>query len=213
VRVGWAVLSAAAVLALAVVGLNRLPGPDLLAVEGAGSVEVDGQIFNTSDAGGIDAALRPGSHIILGGQAMLDVLYAGSLAMRLEPGTDLVLPGRPGRWFNRRPEAELTLGEVSVRTGHDLAGGALTVSTPEGRVTISGTLVSIFRNNDLTCVCLFEGEASVTTPERDLGAIPLLMRWVVFNDGREPALLDIEPGHRDHMLAFDERLKDALATE
>jgi hypothetical protein len=209
-RFALAAVAAAAVLALAVVLLNRLPGPELLAVKGGGSVEVDGRLFDTSEAGDIGAALKPASHLVLKGEAVLDVLYPGSMAMRLEPGTDFILPGRPGRWFDRRPAAELKLGELSVRTGSDLAGGALIVSTPEGRVTIAGTLVSIFRNRDLTCVCLFEGKATVATPERDLGPVPLLKRWVVFNDGREPVLLDIEPSHLDHMLLFDKSLNGAL---
>jgi hypothetical protein len=55
-------------------------------------------------------------------------------------------------------------------------------------------------------VCLFEGSAYITTDTADLGAVPPGKRWVLFSDGSEPQLLDIVPGHQDHMLGLDRTL-------
>ena len=206
-------LAAAAVLAVVLIGMNPLPGPRVLQVAGEGVVQVDGRDFSAEDEAGIAEALQPGSRVTLEGDVSLDLVYPGTLAMRLEAGSEFLLPRRPGRWFARQVEAELPLGEVSIRTGPELAGGRLNVTTPEGEILITGTLVSVYRNPELICVCLFEGSASVSTAEADLGAIPPRKRWVVFNDGRQPALLDIEPGHEAHMLDFDRRWRDTLGVE
>ena len=130
--------------------------------------------------------------------------------MRFTQGTDIVLPGRPGRWFRRAVESPMYYGDISVRTGPDLAGGRLTVVTDEARTAIHGTLVSIVRNDAVTCVCLFEGLAVITTPETELGAVPPGKRWVMFRDGSEPQLLDIVPAHQEHMEGLDEALGDIL---
>ena len=65
------------------------------------------------------------------------------------------------------------------------------MTTPEGRAVITGTLVSVFRNSDLTCACLLKGSARFKTPDEDLVAIPLLKRWVVYADGRPCVILAV----------------------
>jgi len=202
----WGGLAAAAVLAFVVFSLNRLPGPELVATNGVGTVKVDGRDLAADDSAGLDDALRAGARLQVGEGGSVDIVYPGSFVMRLDAGTDMVLPSRPGRWFLRSARSRLEFGEVSVRTGPALAGGGLTVDTPEGRTAIHGTLVSVFRNDDLTCVCLIEGSADISTAGKNLGGIPLGMRWVLFKDGSEPQLLDIAPPHRDHMLGLDKAL-------
>jgi hypothetical protein len=198
----WGTLAAAAALAWAVLGLNSLPGPELLAVHGPGTVVVDGR---TIDAAGPDFArvLEPGVRLQVGDETSLDILYPGSMVWRVAPGSDFVLPGRPGRWFRRTVTADLALGEVSVRTGPDLVGGGLDVTTPAGTAVITGTLIDIYHNGELSCFCLHDGTASVLVNGSDLGGIPAMKRRVVFTDGREPALEDIAPPHLEHMLGLD----------
>jgi ferric-dicitrate binding protein FerR (iron transport regulator) len=200
----WGGLAAAAVLAFVVFSLNRLPGPELVATNGVGTVTVDGRELAADDSASLESALRAGARLQVGEGGVVDIVYPGSFVMRLDSGTDMVLPSRPGRWFLRSARSAIEYGEISVRTGPNLAGGRLIVDTPEGRTAIHGTLVSVFRNDGLTCVCLFEGSASISTDEKNLGGIPLGMRWVLFKDGSEPQLLDIAPPHRDHMLGLDE---------
>ena len=98
-------------------------------------------------------------------------------------------------------------GEVSVRTGPGLSGGDLTVDTGLARAVIHGTLISIVRMPDLACICLFEGDADVLADGHDLGHLENGKRWVVFDDGREPQMMDIAEPHLLHMKEFDSTLK------
>ena len=209
----WGALAAAAVLAWAALGLNSLPGPELLAMRGPGAVVVDGRRADATHPAAVGKMLRPGAHVVLEGEASLDILYPGSLAMRLSPGTDLVLPERPGRWFRRTVAAELAMGEISVRTGPDLAGGELDVVTPAGTAAIGGTLINVFHNDELSCFCLHDGTARVLVDGVDLGAIADLQRRVVFMDGREPLLDAAAPPHLEHMAGLDRDHPDVFSRE
>ncbi len=200
----------AAALALMVVALNTRPGPRLVSVQGSGVVEIDGQVLTGEDLGRMASVLRPGSRITTLGDVAVDLIYPGSLGLRVEPGSSAVLPEAPGRWFGRRIRSDLQEGELAIRTGPDLQGGAYLVTTPQGDTTITGTLVSVFTNTDLTCVCLIEGHASVAVGARDLGPIPDGKRWVVFADDREPQMLGIEAVHETHLLDFDADLGFSL---
>lgn len=203
VWLGWSALAAAAVVAFALLGFNRLPGPELASTNGVGSVWVDGREITADRTGVIDAALRVGTRVRVTGGAEIDVAYPGTLLMRLTDGADLVLPERPGRWFRRTVETPLAAGEVCLRTGPDLAGGGVVVRTDEGLALVRGTLISVARTADVTCICLVEGSASVVCGGDDLGALAAGKRWVLFRDGSEPVGDDIAPPHRDHLLALD----------
>lgn len=209
----WGALAAAAALAWAVLGLNSLPGPELLAARGPGAVVVDGRRVDAAYPAAVGKMLRPGAHVVLEGEASLDILYPGSLVMRLSPGTDLVLPERPGRWFRRTVAADLALGEISVRTGPELVGGELDVFTPAGTAAISGTLINVFHNAELSCFCLHDGTARVLVDGVDLGTIPALQRRVVFRDGRESMLAEAAPPHLEHMAGLDRDHPDVFNRE
>ncbi|MBE0565304.1 MAG: hypothetical protein IH621_05040, partial [Krumholzibacteria bacterium] len=163
-----------------------------------------------ANPGAVAALLRPGAHLVLEGEATLDLQYPGSLVMRVTPGTDVVLPERPGRWFRRAVAAQLAMGEISVRTGPDLAGGELDVHTPAGSALVYGTLINVYHNGELSCFCLYAGSAHVHAGGTDLGAVPPMMRTVVFTDGREPVFGEIEPGHLEHMLQMESDQGDVL---
>lgn len=207
-------LAAAAVVTFVLLGLAHRPGPELVATEGSGRVTIDGQDFHIghpdADTTALAEALEARSHILVGEGVTLDIVYPGSFAMRFTQGTDIVLPERAGRWFNRSVESPLFYGDISVRTGPDMERGRLTIITDEARTDIHGTLVSVVRNDAVTCVCLFEGLAEISTPQAVLGAVPPGKRWVMFRDGSEPQLMDIMPAHQDHMQGLDEALGDIL---
>lgn len=210
-RAFWSagVVALAAVLALAVVGLNRLPGPALMAVSGTGTVIIDGT-SHPAEAVQLAGLLQPGTHLVVGEDVSLDIQYPGTMVLRVAAGTDMTLPGRPGRWFGRGVQADLAAGEISLRTGPLLQGGHVAVGTPEGSITITGTLVNVFSNGDLSCFCLYEGNASVSCRTGELGAIPANKRWVVYKDGRAPELLDIAAPHLEHMLGMDQECCQGL---
>jgi ferric-dicitrate binding protein FerR (iron transport regulator) len=203
-------LAAAAVVAFILLGLAQLPGPELVATQGTGRVTIDGQDFAANDLGSLAEALEARSHILIGEGVTLDIVYPGSFAMRFTQGTDIVLPERPGRWFRRSVESPMYYGDISVRTGPDMAGGRIIVITDEARTEIHGTMVSIVRNEAVTCICLLDGLAEIITPLTELGPVPPGKRWVVFRDGSEPQLMDIMPPHQEHMEGLDESLGDIL---
>ncbi len=203
VWLGWSALAAAAVVTFALLGFNRLPGPELVGTNGVGSVVINGREVTIDRTGVINGLLHVGTRVQVGEGASLDLIYPGTLAMRLAAGTDMVLPERPGRWFRRTVEANLAAGDLSLRTGPDLAGGGIIVRTDEGQAMVHGTLISIVRNDDVTCICLCEGHAGVEATDGDLAELPAGKRWVLFRDGREPSFMDIEPTHLAHMLAMD----------
>lgn len=203
VWLGWSALAAAAVAAFVLLTFNRLPGPELAGTNGTGSVFVDGREIAASRTEVIDEALRVGARVRVADGAALDVVYAGTLLMRLADGADMVLPERPGRWFRRTVEAPLDAGEVCLRTGPDLAGGGVVLRTDEGRAVVRGTLISVARTEDVTCICLVEGSASVECAGEDLGDLAAGRRWVLFRDGSEPVGDAVAAVHRDHLLALD----------
>lgn len=200
---GWTALAAVAVFAVAVLGFNRLPGPQLVATNGAGIVTVAGKQYDATDTGGIEGALRSGARVVVGEGARIDIVYPGSFVLRATEGTDMIMPDRPGRWFRRTVEAPMEAGELSVRTGPQLAGGSLVVRTPDSQTVIHGTLVSILKNEALTCICLYEGDAEVHCSSGNLGSVPPGQRWVVYSDGSKPQRKEIVPEHQDHMLGLD----------
>lgn len=204
----WGGLAAAAVVAFVFFfNAAKLPGPELVASTGAGTVTIDGVRYGADNPAGLGEALVPGARVVVGDDARIDLAYPGSFFMRLDQGTDLVLPERPGRWTGRRIEAVMAAGEISVRTGPKLAGGDLVVDTGLAQAVIHGTLISVVRMPDLACICLFEGDADVLSDGHDLGHLAHGKRWVVFDDGREPQMMDIAPPHLEHMKAFDSTLE------
>lgn len=201
-------LAAAALLLFAVLVGNRGPAPRLLAVGDEGTVTVDGRAIPAARREELAAALRPGARVELSEGAVLDVHYPGSMVWRFEEGTTATLPGSPGRWFDRAVECDVATGEAGVRTGPDFPGARLTIRTGEGMIVLTGTLVSVFRNDEVTCVCVQEGVASIGVDENDLEPVPAGKRKVMFRDGSPPTITDIAPPHRDHLILFDEKYRD-----
>jgi hypothetical protein len=207
-RAVWGGLAAAAVVAFVFFfNTAKLPGPELVAAAGSGPVTVDGVRYGADNPEALGRALVPGARVVVGDGARIDLAYPGTFAMRVDQGTDIVLPARPGRWTGRSIRAVMARGEISVRTGPELAGGELHVLTGEADAVIRGTLVSVVSNEKLTCICLFEGTTDVLADGRDLGRLPPGKRWVVYSDGSEPELKDIAPPHLEHMQEFDGSLK------
>lgn len=200
----WAPVAAAAVVLLIVFGFNPLPGPVVTRVVGEGSVVVDGRAFPAADRDAYADLVGPGSHVQVTGDAQVDIQYPGSMVIRVLPGSDLDLPGRPGRWFGRHLASRLETGEISVMTWPGFQGNHLAIATPDGRAVISGTVANVYVNEDLTCICLLHGHVEVDAPDGKLGAVEAGMRWVLHRDGTAPEYLTIAPPHRDHMIALQE---------
>lgn len=208
-RPGLLVPAAVAAILLLVALLNRGPALELADVTGAGTITVDGQEFAAGDRDGLERAIRPGSRIELSDSVVLDVLYEETAAFRIASAT-ATIPHAPGRWFGKSLACALENGEYQVLTGPAFPGIDLTVETPEGLIEVTGTLVSVVRDESGTCVCVHEGEANVGVGEGDLEAIPAGKRKVMFADGRPPIVTPIAPPHRDHLIEFEARYRAGI---
>jgi hypothetical protein len=194
--------SAVAALVVGVLIFNGGPPPDLAAVTGEGTVTVDGRAFPTAERGAIAKAIGPGVRVEVSDGVDFDLVYGGTMAVRLSSGA-ATIPAAPARWFGRTGGCMVERGELNVLTGPGFRGGHLVMATGEGIVEITGTLVSVFRDSSITCVCVQEGKASVGVDAGDMEPVPAGMRKVMFADGSPPMLTDIAPPHRDHLIAFE----------
>jgi ferric-dicitrate binding protein FerR (iron transport regulator) len=202
----WRMLIPSALAIVVVVALifNGGPSPELADVVGEGTVTVDGQSFPTSEREAIAGAIAAGARVELSGGVDIDLVYGRAFAVQLSSGVATV-PAAPARWFGKTGGCRLESGELSVLTGPDFRGGRLVVVTAEGTIEVTGTLVSVFRDSKLTCVCVHEGTANVGVDTDDMEPIPAGKRKVMFADGSPSLVEDIAPPHRDHLIEFEKK--------
>lgn len=209
---GWIrvlIPAAFAVILAAVVMLNAGPPLELSSVTGDGTVTIDGRTFPSSDFEGIAGAIYPGASVTMSEGVDVDLVYPETVAYQLSSAT-ATIPEAPGRWYGRKVAAGVEMGELLMMTGPDFKGVRLDVSTPEGQIVITGTLVSVFRNGEITCVCVHEGVASVGINDADMQDIPPGKRKVMFADGSPPEVTDIAPPHMEHLVEFQARYRAGI---
>ena len=104
--------------------------------------------------------------------------------------------------------AEVHHGELRIKTGPGFRGAELQILTTEGRIEITGTVVSVYKGEGFTCVCVLEGTAKIGMDKADLEEIPAGMRKVMFADGRPPMVTEIQPQHEAGLMEFEERYRN-----
>jgi ferric-dicitrate binding protein FerR (iron transport regulator) len=208
-RPGLLVPVAVAVILIFAGVLNRGPALQLADVAGEGTVTVNGKVFETSNRDGIEQAIRPGSRVELSDGVAVDVLYAETAVYQLASAT-ATIPKAPGRWFGKAGEGWLEKGEFQVLTGPGFEGAGLTIQTSEGIIQVTGTLLSVVKDAEVTCVCVHHGTARVGIDTEDLEDIPAGKRKVMFADGRPPIVTPIAPPHQDHLVEFESKYKSGI---
>jgi ferric-dicitrate binding protein FerR (iron transport regulator) len=198
---------------LVVLWQNQGPDWKVIGLNGVGTVAIDGQTMDPGDLSALEAALRSGTGIALEDGAELTLLSAGTLVVQAASGSRFSIPNPPGRWFGDAIRTRVDGGEVRFLTGPDFPGRRLEVATVEGRVEVTGTVISVLRDTGLTCVCVMSGTARVGMNDDDMDPIPAGMRKVMFGDGREPLIVDILPEHRQGLQPFVQRYRDFLEPE
>jgi len=201
-----ALLAAAAVLLAATLGglllLGDGDGYEVFDVAGTGAVVLDGRAVPLDDRDEIAARLAPGVEVRVPPTATLDLRVSDRGLLELTGGTRMVLPGiREG--IRGRVEA----GELRFASGPGFGARAMVLTTPEGIVTVTGTLLSVQRDERGTCVCVLEGEVSVGRDEGDLETIPAGERKVM-PAGGGTKITPIAPPHRDGLRDFATRTRD-----
>jgi ferric-dicitrate binding protein FerR (iron transport regulator) len=130
-----------------------------------------------------------------------------TLVLRVAPGSDVLLPDPPGRWFGRTRELYVSTGSVFASTGGEPLGFNLVVTTDDARTRITGTTFAVRRNGRGTCVCLYEGSVEVEQRVRGESVlVPTGRRVQVYSDGEAPAIEPLD----DAEVAELEGLYDAI---
>jgi ferric-dicitrate binding protein FerR (iron transport regulator) len=210
-RGAWAVAALPAIAAA--VAFIFLGGRDVVwqleDVRGTGLVSVNGQEVVAEERSAVAELIGPGARVAVPAGVEVDVVLAGVLVMGVAGPAEFTIPDNP----QQEPylyQATVHAGEFRVMTGPKFPGREVLVLTAEGRVEITGTTVAVFKDTDVTCVCVLEGTAMIGKDRDHLDAVPAGMRKVMFGDGREPMIIPIEPGHRDGLLEFEANNKDTF---
>jgi len=161
-RARWVVgFAAAATVVIVAAALNQAPRWTALPSAGSGTVVVNGVSFPVTNTSELTRRLLPGSRVVLQSSQDLDLVSSGLLAMQLSPGTEMVLPSPPGRWFGRASRASVERGLLRVTTGRRFGGARLAIRTPEATVHVTGTTLAVIAESTGTSVCVLEGVTHV----------------------------------------------------
>jgi ferric-dicitrate binding protein FerR (iron transport regulator) len=207
----WVLVPAAAVVLLFAVLLPRpTPSPAWVvhAVEGEGQFEIDGQTLAVDQREFLAEALGSGGRIRLLEGVSLDLLLDDRLILQLDEQADVTVPVPPERGEVGTLISEVHHGELRVKSGPGFHGTELDIVTAEGRTEIVGTIVSVYKGDGFTCVCVLEGTAMIGADGARLEEIPQGMRKVMFDDGRPPMVTEIQPQHEAGLMEFEERYRN-----
>jgi len=207
----WAWLLAPAAAVIVIVAL-LLPKPEpTWSVYGEGQVEIDGQTLSMDDPQTIARALSSGWSVrVLGGD--LHLRLDDRLILLLTEGIDATLPAPPGRDAEGPLVSEVRDGELRIKTGPGFPGSELHIVTAESRTEIVGTIVSVYKGDGYTCVCVLEGTALIGVDETSLEEIPPDMLKIMFDDGSPPIVMEISSQHKAGLIEFSEQYQDAFET-
>lgn len=183
----------------------RGPAWRLSTVAGVGEIRVNGETVESQDVGRLAPLIRAGARIQVTESAELDVVAGDVLLLELASGADATLPEDPRRWFPRPLHGVLHAGELRLQTGPAFPGRHLTVLTAEGRIEVTGTVISIYKGDTFTCVCVLEGSARIGKDDARMETVAAGLRKVMFSGDRPSEIIAIEPHHEADLLDFLER--------
>lgn len=137
-----------------------------------------------------------------------DLALGDGFLLRMTPGTSLVLPAPPRRWFAAGMEIQVQRGEVFGTTRGRKLPASLVLRTPQANVQLTGTTFAVLLTDEGTCVCLLEGRVEVQAHDAATPTVvPEGFRCVVYADGRPQEILPIAEMERGKL----QMLRDAAA--
>jgi len=208
---GWASgLSAAAAVAFLVAALNQPPRWTALPSGGSGNVVVNGLSIPVRETAELTRRIRPGSRIRLESTKELDLVSSGVLAMQLSPGTEMVLPPPPGRWFGRGARANVAGGLLRVTTGRRFHGARLAITTPDATVRVTSTTLAVIAQPAGTCVCVLEGTAHVGPHRGAMTRVRPGSRCEVAHGGQTPKTGDMLDAERPRLVDLRDRMQAVM---
>lgn len=203
-KLPWAAALLAVFLGIWVVSSepSQTPTWRLAGVRGGGTIAVDGRPVEAEGPDALEDLLVPGARLRVDDQVGVDLAVKGSVLMRLEPGTELVLPAADEWSVRERWSGELVAGEVLVATGPEFPGTVLTLTVPGGRVAVTGTAFALTRIPDGTCVCVLEGRVELTCDQGTTVPVESVGRRVVTRGSTVSEPLEIGPPERGKLEAL-----------
>ena len=210
-RIRWMVgMAAAAAVMIVTLALNQAPRWTALPSAGAGTLVVDGVTVPLLDTESLTRRLRPGSRLLLRGTQDLDLVSSGLLALQLSPGTEMVLPTPPGRWFGRAARGSVDRGHLRITTGRQFGGSRLAITTPDAMVQVTGTTLAVIAEPAGTCVCVLEGTAHVRPHRGAMTSVPPGTRCEVARAEPSSQSGEIRVAERPKLLDLRDRLKSVM---
>jgi len=199
-------LPLAALIAVAILGIfNRGPAWELGAITGEGTVTVDGRAIPSTDHAALAAAIVPGAMIMISDSLQVDLMAQEVCGLQLTAGTSMTLPASPGRWFGRKRDCRLEMGEVRITTGADFAGSLLHVMTSEAKVEVRGTTLAVIRDGKSTCVCVYSGTVGMSEVAMPPQPVEQGMRKVMYSDTTmAPTVEPLQPMEEMKLRMFED---------
>lgn len=208
-RWAWALVPVAAVILLFAIFFPRTSAPvwSVQAVHGEGRIEIEGQALATGEPELVARALDAGGLVRLAEEVALDLRLDDRLILALAEGSEVTLPAPLGRGSSGPLVSEVHHGELKIMTGPGFPGTEMHILTAEGRTEITGTIISVYKGDGYTCVCVLQGTALIGADETQLEEVSEGNLMVMFEDGSPPIVADIEAGHVTDLREFGERYK------
>ena len=205
---GAAIPVLAAILAF-VFFLGGDPGWELKSVTGTGTITVDGQSVAVADFDAVADLIEPGARIVVPATAELELILGDVMVFGIIRESDVTIPaGRNGD--EATYTANVTHGELLVKTGPGFPGEHLLITTSEGRIELTGTTIAVNKGDGFTCVCVLEGPALIGKDKADLEEVGAGYRKVMFASDEPSMIVDIEPGHEKDLTDFEARNEEAF---
>lgn len=188
--------AAAAALVLLAGWANQGPRWSVRRIMGSGTVTVDDHNFPAGKAGEIAAALRPGAVVHLSEGLTLDLNAGSTILLEMAPGSNVRLPGSPGRWWSRQVVAQVMSGNLRISTGGAFHGASLMVKGRDAEAMVSGTTLTVICDEEGTCVCVREGMVEVRRPNSPLVAVAEGQLMFTPRDGAPSVCHGMRPDER-----------------
>ena len=202
--------SAAAAIVGAVAALNQAPRWTALPSAGTGNLIVNGVSLPVRETSELTRRLRPGSRMKLESTQDLELISSGLIALQLSPGTEIVLPPAPGRWFGRASHASVSGGSLRVTTGRRFNGAHLAITTPEASVHVTGTTLAVIAEPTGTCVCVLEGTAHVSPHRGQAKRVHSGTSCEVSRGARTSRMVDMRETERPKLLDLRDRMQAVM---
>lgn len=193
----------AAIVAL-LAPVNRGAAWTVVAIEGAGIAVVDHAPVPLNHLAEQSWRLQAGARLRVPEGTRIELASGTALRLEIEGGSTVALPRSPGRWLGRTVRAHLESGRLRIATGPDFRGARLRVMTPAAEVTAAGTKAAVICEPAGTCVCVLEGEVTVSGGGTASVPVAAGRRRYVFRDGGPPEEADIRPEERQRLAALGE---------